>query len=186
MTQSNDPFNKRRVALTDAQMLRFLHSQGISDANCVTLQQLNEQPESANINSIIFTGDTANEYNTLPAKEVHSAGGTYKSPAHPLTHHWMACHGDNVFDSYGFQSDYKWPMSMNFVRNHPSRLQEYNSDVCGEYCCRFLFYCNKERDSGSNSASSLGRDFSHYAGFGSDLFENDKIVLDWYNDKSTA
>jgi hypothetical protein len=177
----SNPFMKNHVALTDVDIKNFLDSHKIQ-SQILTLQELNENPFQADMNCVIFTGNTGNKYNTLPKKTITSVAGTFTADSKELTHHWMGLYGENCFDSYGFYEDYTWPtdIKITYVKCFPSRLQEYNSNVCGEYVLRFLYYCNCEHN--SSSYKFLGKDFSTFCGFGIDRRENDKIVLDWYNE----
>lgn len=94
------------------------------------------------------------------------------------THHWDVTAGNYIFDSYGYAHKYSLPERMKPIKLHPSRIQEFNSDVCGEYCCRFLWYMIRENPDFEN----LGYDFCNVAGFTSNQKENDKKVLEWYNE----
>jgi hypothetical protein len=170
---SQEPFNSK-YALSDRQMLDFCRQKGI-DANIVTLKEYNEDPGKANVRFIIYTGNEPNEYNTLSEKEKEMEGGKFTFGVQPITHHWMGGIGNMVFDSYGYYGDYKWPSETEGIETIPTRLQEFNSDVCGLYVLAFLDFTIKETD-----YSNLGIDFVNHYGFSTNRNKNDETVITWY------
>ena len=170
----SDPFNPR-VSLTDVQLQKFFDKHGIA-ANIITLQDLNENSSSADKFAAIFTGDEENEYNTVPEKQVERGGKAFTLEEQPLTKHWLGLAGNYFFDSYGYETDYVKPDWLINVTTRPRRLQEYDSDVCGEYVASFIYYAAKE----AKSFDNLGRDYSVYMDFNEDRYENDKKVLEWF------
>lgn len=92
-------------------------------------------------------------------------------------HHWIFLDGKNIFDSYGVKNSYQLPSNFEILTNHPRQLQEYNSTVCGEYCCAFYYFIAKNKEL---SPQEIGEEFSDYFGFTKDKLENDKIVFNWF------
>lgn len=166
-----------RESLTNIDIEKFCKKNNI-DINILTLKELNENVDSAKRFCVIFTGTEKDKYNTLPAKTVDHGGIEVKYDEQALTHHWMALYGDKIFDSYGYQSDYVLPAELKSVHCMPSRLQEFDSVVCGEYSLCFLYYCKTNKDF---AISTLGRDFCYHMGFTSNRLKNDEIVLAWYD-----
>ena len=152
--ESDAPFEDKNI-FSNVNIENFLHKHNIS-ANIITLKELNENIDNAEKSCIIFTGDEKDEYNNGYSK------------------HWLGLYGDYLFDSYGYQKDYKLPSSLSFVKTYPSRLQEFDSVVCGEYVCCFLLFCNKIK---KDNNSQIGKDFSLYFGFSTNRKENDNIVI---------
>jgi hypothetical protein len=169
------PFNQK-YALTDNQMINFCKKHDIN-ANVIELDEFNKNPDIANLFFIIYTGSEPNEYNTLKPSEKKHSGEHYTLPEQPITHHWLGGHGNKIFDSYGYYGDYKWPEGIEGVTTIPSRLQEYDSDVCGLYVLAFLKFCSttKEHD-------NIGFDFSNEHGFTNNRNENDESIIKWYEE----
>lgn len=163
-------------SLTNKDIENFCKKNDIN-INILTLEEINENLENANKFCIIFTGNESNKYNTLPEKIVNHEGKEVKYNKQALTHHWMAIFGNQIFDSYGYQKDYVLPDVLNSVDCNPSRIQEFNSVVCGQYSLCFLYYCKNEKDL---SINTLGRDFCYQMGFTTDRLKNDEIVITWY------
>lgn len=99
--------------------------------------------------------------------------------------HWLLLIYDQFFDSYGYQEHYnlgEFKNQVNFVHLHPSRIQEFGSVVCGEYCLNFAeFYCNYEGE-----PSKIGEAYCKSNGFSTNTKENDEQVLQWYNQEKTS
>lgn len=113
--------------------------------------------------SFIFTGNTANEIN-----KGHS-------------HHWLLADGNYIFDSYGRANAYKFPQGFEFIQNNPPQLQEYNSTVCGEYCCAALDVLFHTPD--LEDAAQMGEEIADTYGFSSNRRKNDEIVYKWFRDQ---
>lgn len=155
--------------------------------NSTTLQELNQKGKTNGRFSFIFTGDNEDEFN----KGAHN--------------HWLACDGKHVFDSYGRKNGYKFPAHYEVWPNSPNQLQEFNSKVCGEYCCAFLYYCHNEpsdsetdqsdnegkesSDSDTEKGTDKGRKkfadgFSDEFGFTTSRANNDRTVLEWFKQRN--
>lgn len=173
---SKSPFEEK-YALTDIEMLKYCKKHDIP-ASMITLEEYNESPDSLSKFQVIFTGSTANTYNTVKAKTIKKDGKEYEYEEQPITHHWLGGIGNIVFDSYGYYDDYTWPENTEFVHTVPRRLQEFNSNVCGLYVLSFLSFCKNKNPDYEN----LGRDYSIEYGFSNDRNENDNIVIKWYDE----
>jgi hypothetical protein len=93
------------------------------------------------------------------------------------THHWMFLFGDKVFDSYGLASDFLWPSWVKPIALRPGRLQEYGSNVCGEYCSTFYKFFSQHHDPNSEN---IGLEFCDAMGFTENRNMNDKLVQKVY------
>lgn len=93
------------------------------------------------------------------------------------TNHWMFLVGNQVFDSYGLQEDFLLPSWCTYVRLQPKRLQEYGSNVCGEYCCTFYQFAHASTDLNNED---LGLDYCDSLGMSENRNKNDKIVQSIY------
>ncbi len=138
-------------------------------------------------NNFSFNVITLDKLSTLKKKASFIHTGRGKNAANGGNeNHWMFIYSDIVFDSYGKYSTYVWPKAGEnfvFVETHPKQLQDFESTVCGEYCCLFYYYMEKVYEEGINS-EYIGADFSEHFGFTRDRKENDKFVFDWFhNDK---
>jgi hypothetical protein len=91
--------------------------------------------------------------------------------------HWMFLYGNNLFDSYGLQDDFIVPEWVNYVKTRPARLQEYGSNVCGEYCCVFYKFVASGVDQNDDS---IGLEFSDSYGFSQDRNRNDRLIQALY------
>ena len=171
-----DPFSEKNT-LSNYDIQNFCKYNDIP-ANIITLEEFNLEPDNANKFCVIYTGDSGNKYNTLPEKTEQTAHGKFKLAEQKLTHHWLGLYGNKLFDSYGYGRDYIMPSFVDYVKNWPSRLQEFDSVCCGEYVLAFLYYCKQNKASANNT--NLGRDFCHEFDFGTDRRENDEKVIAWY------
>jgi hypothetical protein len=93
-------------------------------------------------------------------------------------HHWIFLDGKYIFDSYGNPKNYVLPENFKVITNHPRQLQQFNSTVCGEYCCAFYYFVSKNEDI---KFEEIGEEFSDEMGFTKNRSENDKIVYEWYH-----
>jgi hypothetical protein len=97
-------------------------------------------------------------------------------------HHWLFLDSLSIFDSYGNPKSYNIPSPYYMIRNNPKQLQEYDSTVCGEYCCAWYYFL-KNILTDEMEEDEMGEEFSDYFGFTNDKFANDKIVYDWYHNE---
>jgi hypothetical protein len=158
----------QRQSLATASQV-FDRANALSDANlkewCVRNKLKFHIVELANLDKLverrafIFTGNVRNEQNQ------------------GNTHHWMFVDGRLIFDSYGDKSVYSLPGEYKFIKTTPRRLQEYNSVVCGEYCCAVYKLLSEynERD-----PEQIGEAYCEEYGFGANRSLNDRIVAKWY------
>jgi hypothetical protein len=123
----------------------------------VSLQNLEHRLDSLGLNCFVHTGEQKDDYNN------------------GYINHWMLIHGDGIFDSYGYQNHYKLPSNLKFFHTVPKRIQEYDSDVCGQYCCQFYSYCHA-----NPTKTDPGIAYSHYYGYTTDRKKNDGEVLEWF------
>lgn len=147
-----------KYALTDKDLLNWTSKNGL-DCGIVELRNLSSESLNKRQN-FIFTGAKDDEYN--------------KSN----DHHWLAQDGNLIFDSYGSYGDYKLPENFEYFQTSPKRLQEYNTVVCGAYCCAFLKFINSQNP--TESIQELGNAFTAEYELGSNRKENDKAIIEWY------
>lgn len=153
--ESRAPFAAKST-LSNVDITKFMKNHNIN-GNILTLEEFHNDPDSANAYCVLFTGETKNEINN------------------GYTHHWLGMCGDYIFDSYGYYSDYKFPITLNEVKCFPKRLQEFNSNVCGEYVLAFITFCQNKK-----LQPNIGRDFCYHHEFSTNRNQNDKTVLEWY------
>lgn len=147
----------RSSTLSNFDLKKFCSKQSLN-FSLITLSDLNS---SDNIpkNSFIFTGNNSDSFNNS------------------YTNHWLFLYGNSLFDSYSYFSHYTLPDWIKPVVTHPKVLQEFGSNVCGEYCCAFYWFIhNIEKDS-----ANLGSHFVNYFQLGNDRAENDKKINEWFN-----
>jgi hypothetical protein len=146
------------LALTNKDLENFCKKNNLS-FKIVDLSEIN------NLNTkyaFIFTGDKKNSIN-----KGHD-------------HHWMFICGQLIFDSYGNPNSYEIPDNFSMIKNFPRQLQEYNSTVCGEYCCLFYKFIEKNQDL---PESEIGEEFSNEYGFTKNRRKNDKIAFELYREE---
>lgn len=158
-----------QVALTDRAIEKKCKAADIK-CNFINLDKL---PELKYDQAFCYTGDKPNEVNS----------------GNP--HHWLYVIGNHIFDSYGKDenNEYKLPEGFKIFKQKPNRLQEYNSDVCGEYCTLFAKFV-QDLENGSdidtdsdddeatdNKEAKLAQKFINEFGFTSDQRKNDEIAL---------
>ena len=149
-----DIFSKQK-ALSDSDLKSFCTKNNLA-FNIVDLENLNALGHRF---SFVFTGFKPNDINKGHEK------------------HWLFVDGNLIFDSYGGKRDYVYPEEFHMVKNHPNQLQEFNSTVCGEYCCAFYWFTARHKDIKENE---LGVRFGEYFGFTNNRRKNDRIVYRWY------
>lgn len=146
----------KREALSDADLKAFCSAHNLS-YSLVDLKNLSELNQRF---SFIFTGFTPDHINKGHDK------------------HWLFVDGNLVFDSYGGKRDYVLPEEYHIIRNHPAQLQEFNSTVCGEYCCAFYYFVSQHKHL---KEDELGIKFGEYFGFTNNRRANDRIVYKWFH-----
>lgn len=88
--------------------------------------------------------------------------------------HWLALYGNLLFDSYGKYSSWQLPAWVKPVKTIPKRLQSFDSNVCGAYCCEFLFFCESRGDA---LGTNIGRSFCQQYSFTKNTENNDRTIL---------
>jgi hypothetical protein len=154
-----DIFSKRK-ALSNTDLQAFCSKHGLA-YNLVDLDKL---ATLSHRYAFVFTGFEPNNINKGHDK------------------HWLFVDGNLIFDSYGGKRDYQYPEEFHMVKNHPNQLQEFNSTVCGEYCCAFYWFTTQNPEVPENE---LGIRFGEHFGFTSSRRKNDRIVYKWYHSKNT-
>jgi hypothetical protein len=149
-----------KVALSENQLKAFCLK------NTLPYQIKNLSDAIENIHQVkrccfIFTGSAQDKYNN------------------GLINHWLFVYGDYIFDSYGFQDKFNMQNMFRPVITSPSQLQEFDADVCGEYCLAFNSFVNNHK---YLDFENLGEDFVTYYGFSRNKNSNDNTVLKWYNE----
>ncbi len=154
-----------KTALSDEQLKEWCRKNHLP-FHLLTLTELNEATQLPS-QFFIFTGDNKDQIN-----EGHD-------------HHWLFGDGNLVFDSYGGGDSggkgYKLPEHFEIIKNIPKRLQNYNSKVCGEYCCAFYKFAHDNPDI---ELEDIGEEFSNHMGFTTDRLLNDEEVLKFYKETS--
>ena len=183
MSSSSAPFSNSS-ALTDSQITAFGNAHGF-EITIIDLDEFNSNPDAAGKYCALFTGNHGDKYNTLPKKVQRNGDKEIVYDEQKITKHWLGLYGNLIFDSYGYQKDFTFPADFEFTHTYPKRLQEYDSAVCGEYVCAFLYYCNKTN--ADPTSTDVGREFSLNMGFSVNRKENDNKVLAWFKkENSTA
>jgi len=149
-----------KKALTEDDLRKFCSFNNFS-FHITDLSKLNNH--GGNRHSFIFTGETKDAVN-----KGHD-------------HHWLFLDGIAIFDSYGNPSSYNLPDPYYIIPNHPRQLQEYDSTVCGEYCCAFYYFIKKIYKEEDEDDHHLAEEFSDYFGFTKNRLQNDRIVYEWFN-----
>lgn len=93
------------------------------------------------------------------------------------TNHWMFIYGRMIFDSYGLQEDFLFPQWTQPVELKPKRIQEYGSNVCGEYCCTFYKFVHSGIDPNDEN---MGLEYCDSLGFSENRGRNDRLVQEAY------
>lgn len=93
------------------------------------------------------------------------------------TNHWCFLHGNKLFCPYNFQKNYNLPPQIESI-NSPT-LQEFGSNVCGEYCCAFYWFISKIKN---KDYSDLGPQFVDYFNLGNNKEKNDKKINQWFDE----
>lgn len=95
-------------------------------------------------------------------------------------HHWLFLFGNKLFDSYGYQSKYTLPSNIKHVITNPRTLQQFNTNVCGEYCCAFYYFI-KHNTHNLKEDSNLGYLFQEYFELSNNKDNNDKQINTWFD-----
>jgi hypothetical protein len=93
------------------------------------------------------------------------------------TNHWMFLYGKNLFDSYGMQDDFLLPEWAVPVQMKPHRIQEYGSNVCGEYCSTFYKFAASGIDPDD---ANMGLEYSDAMQLSQRRGDNDRLVQEAY------
>ena len=140
-----------RNALDEKQLKDWCNANNLAYHMC----ELKDLDNCDNRYSFIFTGETPSQIN-----DGHD-------------HHWLFLDGNLVFDSYG-KTDYQLPKHFQYLKNEPKQLQNYNSTVCGEYCCLFYKFLT---ENANLSPEEIGEAFSQEYGLTSNRQKNDQKIL---------
>jgi hypothetical protein len=111
--------------------------------------------------AFIHTGDKKNQFN----------GGNIN--------HWMFIYGKHIFDSYGLAEEFLLPAWAKKVQLKPARIQEFGSNVCGEYCCTFYQFVVSGVD---QNDENMGLEYCDSMGFSQDRGSNDRLVQEKFLD----
>lgn len=149
-----------RNALDEEQLKKWCSANNLAYHMC----ELKDLDNCDSRYSFIFTGATPNHLN-----DGHD-------------HHWLFLDGNLVFDSYG-KTDYQLPSHFQYLKNEPKQLQNYNSTVCGEYCCLFYKFLT---ENASLSPEEIGEAFSHEFGLTNNRQKNDQKILSSFNASKKA
>ncbi len=123
----------------------------------VTLDKLEDVEHK---HAYVHTGAEKNEYNN------------------GYNNHWLYLYGSWLFDSYGYQRNYKLPSWVQNVQLVPSRIQEFGSNVCGEYASVFYMYAHTlDEKQNRTDLSGIGKEFCEEFNFTKNRNANDNIVL---------
>lgn len=98
-------------------------------------------------------------------------------------HHWMFLDGKYIFDSYGNPNNYTLPEGFSILKNHPRQLQNFDTNVCGQYCCAFYYFTKANPDL---TPEEIGEAYSDEYGLTKNRESNDEKILAWYNKTKTG
>ena len=99
-------------------------------------------------------------------------------------HHWLALVNNSIFDSYGMgkgekKTQYKLPANIKTFKK--PQFQEYNSDICGEYCLLFILNAVEHEDKENLDNHDLLVSFQeNYDVSPTDRRHNDEAILEAY------
>lgn len=125
--------------------------------NIVNLESLSNTPYKT---AFVFTGEHKDDIN-----KGHD-------------HHWMFIDGKLLFDSYGRERAYEIPKEFEIIENNPIQLQEFNSIVCGHYCCGAYAVLNNHPK--ISDPVEIGELISDTYGFTKNRRKNDLLIYNWY------
>ena len=149
---------KNKTALTDLQIKAFCKKHNLP-YHIIDLKDLDKNDYDC---TFVYTGNEANEFN----------GGN--------PHHYCFLVGSHFFDSYGKHNTtdegnaYKLPEHIKIFDQKPNRIQSYDTNVCGEYCCLFYQFLN---ENGELAESDLAQAFITYYNFSTNRTQNDETCL---------
>ena len=143
-------------ALSDKELKQWCSKAGLS----YSVVDLDKMDSTKSRFAFIYTGNEKDEFNN------------------GSDHHWMFLDGTYIFDSYGRQNKFTIPDRFSFINTVPKQLQQFNSTVCGEYCCAFYEF---SKNNSTISPEDIGEAFSDEFGFTKDRSQNDKIVYEWFH-----
>jgi hypothetical protein len=145
-----------KVELTDLDLKKFCQRKGYRYPGILYLDTLKHGQIG-----FVYTGSEANRYNK----------------GH--THHWMLLINNKLFDSYGnYNNTFSTPDPLIYFVNK-SRLQAFDSCVCGEYCCSFYDFYNQSGGCDVN-------DYKNTFELGLDQDRNDANILKWFKSQKTT
>lgn len=147
-----------RVETTDYNLEQWCNDNGLA-FNVIDLDELVNGSHTERY-AFIYTG-----------QEATKANNGYKM-------HWLFMDSDYIFDSYGLFRAYNIPAEFKPVELRPTRLQTFNTNVCGQYCA--LFYKYVSQLGADYSEDSVGKAFCANYGFTYERIDNDRKVLAEY------
>jgi hypothetical protein len=151
-------YSWKKTALTEEDLQKFCRKNKLQFAvnDLSNLGTPNEKDNSKGF--FLFTGEKADEFNNGSPK------------------HWLYVWLNAIFDSYG-KHDYKTD-DFEYFKNHPRQYQEYETDVCGQYCLAFAWFIQHN----PNLEPEDGIQFAEEFGLTKNRRQNDEIVKEWYEE----
>lgn len=150
----------RSSTLSDQDLKKFCDKTGLK-FNICTLEQLNTSTVPKNC--FVFTGNNSDSFNN------------------GYHNHWLFLFGNKLFDSYSYQSKYTLPSFIESVVTHPKILQEFDTNVCGEYCCAFYWFTNNSKHFKGGDYKNIGFLFCETFELTNNRRENDTKINKWFD-----
>lgn len=148
----------RSSTLSNIDLKKFCQSQNLP-YNFITLQDLNTSDNIPKF-TFVFTGDSENQFN----------GGYHN--------HWLFLYSNQLFDSYSYHSHYQLPNWVKPVILVPKVIQQFGSNVCGEYCCAFYWFVKQSKSDNNH----LGIQFCNFFHLSHNREENDAKINKWFDE----
>ena len=149
----------RSSTLSNVDLQKFCTSQHLPFNN-ITLEELNNSSSIPKF-TFVFTGNDSNQYN----------GGYHN--------HWLFLFSNQLFDSYSYQKSYQLPEWVQSVQLVPKVIQQFGSNVCGEYCSAFYWFVKKLEKTDNNN---LGIQFCNFFHLTGDRDSNDAKINKWFDE----
>lgn len=148
----------RSSTLSNVDLKKFCQKLNLPFSMC-TLEELNT---SSTIDKycFVFTGSESDNYNN-----------SYHN-------HWLFLYGNKLFDTYSYQKYYTLPSWVEPVKLYPSVIQQFGSNVCGEYCCAFYWFIKNIK---AGDASNLGIQFCNFFHLSTSRDQNDEKINKWFD-----
>lgn len=153
----------RSSTLSNVDLEKFCQKQNLP-FHMITLAQLNTSSSLPKY-SFVFTGDDSDSFNN------------------GYHNHWLFIYGNKLFDTYSYQSKYTLPSWVEAIKLYPSVIQQFGSNVCGEYCCAFYWFIKNIK---TPDPTNVGVQYCNFFQLGSNREKNDKKINKWFDQITAA